>query len=47
MAAGLQRLASGARQVTARLLDALLPPRCLACEAEVAGQGTLLSLIHI
>lgn len=41
MAAGLQRLTSGARQVTARLLDALLPPRCLACEAEVAEQGTL------
>lgn len=41
MAAGLQRLTSGARQVTARLLDALLPPRCLACEAEVAEQGTM------
>lgn len=41
MAAGLQRLTSGARQVTARLLDALLPPCCLACEAEVAEQGTL------
>lgn len=39
--AGLQRLASGALRASTRLLDALLPPRCLACEAEVAGQGTL------
>ena len=41
LGAGLQRLTSGARQISARLLDALLPPRCLACEAEVAEQGTL------
>jgi ComF family protein len=41
VAAGLQRLASGARVASARLLDALLPPRCLACEAEVTEQGTL------
>lgn len=41
MAAGLQRLTSGARRVSARLLDALLPPRCLACAAEVTDQGTL------
>lgn len=41
VAAGLQRLALGARRVSVRLLDALLPPRCLACEADVAEQGTL------
>ena len=37
----LNRLAGGARLAAAHLLDALLPPRCLACEAEVAEQGTL------
>ncbi|MEO3474060.1 double zinc ribbon domain-containing protein [Roseomonas sp. CAU 1739] len=31
----------GARRASARLLDALLPPRCLACAAEVTDQGTL------
>jgi ComF family protein len=41
VAAGLQRLTSGARQVSAWLLDALLPPRCLACEGEVAEQGSM------
>jgi ComF family protein len=39
-AAGLQRLAAAGRAAAARLLDALLPPRCLTCEAEVAVQGT-------
>lgn len=37
----LRRLRGGLRQASARLLDALLPPRCLACEGEVAAQGTL------
>jgi ComF family protein len=37
----LQRLTSGARQASAWLLDTLLPPRCLACSADVADQGTL------
>ena len=41
MAAGLRRLAAPARRAGAALLDALLPPRCLSCEAEVAAQGTL------
>lgn len=41
MAAGFARLASGARRVSVRMLDALLPPRCLACSGDVAGQGTL------
>ena len=41
MAAALQRLTSGARRVSARVLDALLPPSCLACAAEVTDQGTL------
>lgn len=41
MAAGLQRLAGGARRASAVLLDALLPPRCLACTTEVADQGML------
>lgn len=39
MAAGLQRLAEGARRASTLLLDALLPPRCLSCAAEVADQG--------
>lgn len=34
-------LTRGARLAAAHLLDVLLPPRCLACEAEVAEQGTL------
>lgn len=37
----LHRLAQGARRASAVLLDALLPPRCLSCEAEVAEHGTL------
>lgn len=37
----LNRLAGGARRAAGHLLDALLPPRCLACEAEVAEQGTV------
>lgn len=37
----LRRLRGGLREASARLLDALLPPRCLACEGEVAMQGTL------
>jgi ComF family protein len=37
----LGRLQGGLREASARLLDALLPPRCLACDAEVAAQGTL------
>lgn len=39
--AGLHRLAQGARRASTRLLDALLPPRCLACPSEVAEHGTL------
>jgi len=38
---GLQRLPGGLRRAGLGLLDALLPPRCLTCEAEVAAQGTL------
>lgn len=38
---GLQRLSGGLRRAGLGLLDALLPPRCLTCEAEVAAQGTL------
>jgi ComF family protein len=37
----LRRLRGGLRQASGRLLDALLPPRCLACDSEVADQGTL------
>lgn len=40
-APALRRLQGGLRQASARLLDALLPPRCLACDGEVAAQGTL------
>jgi ComF family protein len=38
---GLPRLSGGLRRAGLGLLDALLPPRCLTCEAEVAAQGTL------
>jgi ComF family protein len=38
---GLQGLSGGLRRAGLGLLDALLPPRCLSCEAEVAAQGTL------
>lgn len=42
MSAGAPRRLSGAiREAGLRLLDALLPPRCLACDAEVVAQGTL------
>lgn len=41
MPAGLRRLAHGARRTSLALLDALLPPRCLGCAAEVSAQGTL------
>jgi ComF family protein len=41
VAGGLRRLRGGFRRASGRLLDALLPPRCLACEAEVAAQGTV------
>jgi len=37
----LRRLASGLSRAPGILLDALLPPECLVCEAEVAEQGTL------
>ena len=37
----LRRLAGGLRRAPGIVLDALLPPECLACEAEVAVQGTL------
>jgi ComF family protein len=37
----MRRLRGGLRRASGRLLDALLPPRCLACTAEVAEQGTL------
>jgi len=40
-APALRRLRGGLRAASARLLDALLPPRCLACEGEVAAHGTL------
>jgi len=40
MAGGLRRLAGVGRAAAGRLLDVLLPPRCLTCEAEVAAQGT-------
>ena len=29
------------RSATARLLDSVLPPRCISCEAPVDGQGKL------
>lgn len=43
MAAGqaLRRLSGGVRRASLGLLDALLPPRCLACESEVQTQGAL------
>lgn len=37
----LRRLRDGVRRASLRLLDTLLPPRCLACEGEVLAQGTL------
>jgi ComF family protein len=37
----LRRLQGGLRRASGRVLDVLLPPRCLACEGEVAEQGTL------
>lgn len=37
----LHRLAAGARRASGLVLDALLPPECLACRAEVEEQGTL------
>ena len=37
----LRRLSAGLRRAGGGLLDLLLPPRCLGCEAEVAVQGTL------
>lgn len=37
----LRRLTGGVRRASLRLLDALLPPRCLACEGEVQTQGAL------
>lgn len=37
----LRRLSGGVRRASLGLLDALLPPRCLACEDEVEAQGTL------
>lgn len=37
----LRRLADGLRRGPGILLDALLPPECLVCEAEVSAQGTL------
>lgn len=43
MGAGFARLSGGLRRAGGRLLDALLPPRCLCCEAEVTGQGMLCS----
>lgn len=39
--AGLRRLTGAARRAGLGLLDALLPPRCLACREDVAVQGTL------
>jgi len=41
MPAALRRLAAPARRAGLAFLDALLPPQCLSCEAEVAVQGTL------
>lgn len=35
------RLATGLRRLGGALLDALLPPHCLACDSPVAEQGTL------
>lgn len=37
----LNRLAAGAARASSLVLDALLPPECLSCRAEVAEQGTL------
>lgn len=37
----LRRLSGGVRQVSLRMLDGLLPPRCLACDGDVFVQGTL------
>ena len=37
----LRRLQGGLRRASGRVLDVLLPPRCLACAEEVAAQGTL------
>lgn len=37
----LRRLADGLRRAPGIVLDALLPPECLSCEAEVSAQGTL------
>lgn len=37
----LRRLASSLAQMPGALLDAVLPPECLACEAAVEAQGTL------
>ena len=37
----LRRLAGPLARAPGALLDALLPPECLVCEAEVAQQGTL------
>lgn len=41
MGVGLARLSGGLRRAGERLLDVLLPPRCLCCAAEVTAQGTL------
>jgi ComF family protein len=38
---GIARLSGGLRRAGGWLLDALLPPRCLSCEAEVAEQGAV------
>jgi ComF family protein len=40
-AAAIARLRAGARALAGAALDALLPPHCLTCEAEVGVQGTL------
>lgn len=37
----LRRLQGRLRRASGRVLDVLLPPRCLACAGEVAEQGTL------
>ena len=34
-------IGSSVRSATARLLDSVLPPRCISCEAPVDGQGQL------